>query len=204
MSGVFRGLQAQAGEQGNSSEIIQGGGAQKESVAKNHEGKIGSPWQRLPRHDFGGDGHLEEYPDVDEHEEKDWDRDPDLWLYRKKTMTLLRRYMRWSLEAGRVPSLLGRELFRSRISACSAITFEERIIFLHDVEGCLERLKGFDRQIVARVILQEHDHDAAAGLLQCDRKTIERRLPELIDELTDDFLRAQLLERLPESNEDAL
>ncbi len=137
-------------------------------------------------------------------EKDEWDRDPDLWLYRKKTTTLLRRYMRWSLEAGRVPSLLGRELFRSRITAYSAITFEERVIFLHDVEGCLERLQEFDRQIIARVVLQEHDHDAAARILQCDRKTIERRLPELIDELTDDFLQAELLERLPETKEDAL
>ncbi len=135
---------------------------------------------------------------------EEWDRDPDLWLYRKKTTMLLRRYVQWSLEAGRVPSLLGRELFRSRISAYSAITFEERVIFLHDVEGCLERLQGFDRQIIARVLLQEHDHDAAAQILQCDRKTIERRLPELIDELTDDFLQAELLERLPETKDDSL
>jgi hypothetical protein len=135
--------------------------------------------------------------------QEDWDRDPDLWLYRSKTTTLLRRYMRWSLEAGRVPSLLGRELFRSKISAHSATTFEARVIFLHDVETCLDRLRDFDRQIIGRVVLQEHDHDAAARLLQCDRKTIERRLPELIDELSETLLRADLLDRLPETKEEA-
>jgi DNA-directed RNA polymerase specialized sigma24 family protein len=124
--------------------------------------------------------------------------DPDIWLYRKKTTALLRRYMRWSLEAGRVPSLLGRELFRAKISAFTATTFEARVIFLHDVEKCLDRLKSFDRQLVARVLLQEYDHESAARFLQCTRKTLERRLPELIDELSESLLRSDLLERLPE------
>jgi hypothetical protein len=110
--------------------------------------------------------------------------------------------MQWSLEAGRVPSLLGRELFRAKISAYSATTFEARVIFLHDTERCLSRLKGFDGQIIARIVLQEYDHDAAARILQCDRKTIERRLPELIDELSEAFLQADLLERLPETGDE--
>jgi hypothetical protein len=37
--------------------------------------------------------------------------DPDLWLYRDRTVGLLRRYMRLSIEVGRMPSLLGREFF---------------------------------------------------------------------------------------------
>jgi hypothetical protein len=131
----------------------------------------------------------------------DWQSDPDIWLYRKKTTALLRRYMRWSLEAGRLPSLLGRELFRAKITAFTATTFEARVIFLHDVEKCLDRLKSFDRQLVARVMLQEYDHESAARILQCTRRTLERRLPELIDELSDSLLRSNLLERLPETTE---
>ncbi len=40
-----------------------------------------------------------------------WDdgADPDLWLYRDRTLALLKRYMRLSVEVGRLPSLLGRE-----------------------------------------------------------------------------------------------
>jgi hypothetical protein len=131
--------------------------------------------------------------------EHNWQVDPDIWLYRQKTTALLRRYMRWSLEAGRVPSLLGRELFRAKISSYTATTFEARVIFLHDIERCLARLQEFDRQIVARVVLQEYDHDAAAKLLQCTRKTLERRLPELIDELSESLLKSDLLERIPET-----
>src|SRR5271155_3206298 len=80
-----------------------------------------------------------------------WDRDPDLWMYRKKTAALLRRYMRWSIEAGRLPSLLGRELFRAKVTAYTATTFEDRVIFIHDIEKCLNQLASFDREIVARV-----------------------------------------------------
>jgi hypothetical protein len=75
------------------------------------------------------------------------------------------------------------------------------VIFLHDTERCLSRLKGFDGQIIARIVLQEYDHDAAARILQCDRKTIERRLLDLIDELSGAFLNADLLERFPETRE---
>jgi len=134
----------------------------------------------------------------------DWERDPDLWLYRKKTTALLRRYMRWSLEAGRLPSLLGRELFRARITAYTSTTFEARVIFLHDVETCLDRLQEFDRQLIGRIVLQEYDHEAAARILHCTRKTIERRLPELTDELSEAFLIAQLLEPLPQVKQETL
>jgi hypothetical protein len=157
-------------------------------------------WKNLPAHNFQKqDVRVESQCDSD----RDWNGDPDIWLYRKKTTALLRRYMRWSLAAGRLPSLLGRELFRAKISAFTATTFEARVIFLHDVERCLDRLYPFDRQIIGRIILQEYDHHAAARILQCDRKTIERRLPELIDELSEAFLKAELLERAPQAKAEA-
>jgi hypothetical protein len=163
------------------------------SVGKSVERKTAS--SGLPAHNFPSRPAVVKAK-VPEH---DWDRDPDIWIYRKKTTALLRRYMRWSLEAGRVPSLLGRELSRARISAYTATTFEARVIFLHDVEGCLDRLQDFDRQLIARVVLQEYDHEAAAQILQCARRTISRRLPALIDELSEAFLKAEMLERVPET-----
>ncbi len=172
--------------------------------AVNQSLATGNEWNQLPAHSFPvrppatGSAASEEWP------ERNWDLDPDIWLYRKKTTALLRRYMRWSLEAGRVPSLLGRELFRARISAHTSTTFEARVIFLHDVERCLDRLQGFDRQIIARVCLQEYDHEAAARILQCTRRTLLRRLPELIDELSEAFLKAELLDRLPETSEETV
>jgi DNA-directed RNA polymerase specialized sigma24 family protein len=163
----------------------------------------GDLWQSLPAHNFPAAEKVNRVV-LDEAPQAGWeDCDPDIWLYRKKTWTLLRRYMQWSLEAGRLPSLLGRELFRAKITAYTATTFESRVIFLHDMERCLERLKAFDRQLIARVCLQEYDHEAAARILHCTRKTIERRLPDLIDELSQVFLKAELLDRLPETKEEA-
>jgi DNA-directed RNA polymerase specialized sigma24 family protein len=101
--------------------------------------------------------------------------------------------MRLSLETGRLPSVIGRELFRAKITAYTAATFEDRVIFVHDVEKCLEQLAPFDQKIIARVVLQEHNHERAAAILHCTRKTIERRLPEVIDELSEEFLRIRLL-----------
>ncbi len=151
-----------------------------------------SQWENLPEHNFsarvGGpnEGGLSRT-----------EQNPELWLYRSRTIALLRRYMRLSLEAGRLPSVLRREFFRAKITSYTSATFEDRVIFVHDVEGCLERLDVFDRGIIARVVLQEHDHEGAARLLHCARKTIERRLPELLDELSEEFLRVRLLVPLP-------
>jgi hypothetical protein len=41
----------------------------------------------------------------------------DLWPYRRRTVALLRRYARASVEVGRLPSLLGREFFRTRVTS---------------------------------------------------------------------------------------
>jgi len=151
-------------------------------------------WQNLPVHNFSAGMAA----GVDEAQtESALDRNPDLWLYRRRTTALLRRYMRLSMEAGRLPSVIGREFFRAKITSYTSATFEDRVIFVHDVETCLERLARFDQGIIARVVLQEHDHERAARLLQCTRKTIERRLPELLDELSEELLRVRLLVPLP-------
>ena len=151
-------------------------------------------WENLPAHNFVVRGLEPGEPEPT----SALDRNPDLWLYRRRTAALLRRYMKLSLETGRLPSVIGREFFRAKVTAYKGTTFEDRVIFVHDVEGCLERLSRFDQGIIARLVLQEHDHERAARLLNCARKTIERRLPELLDELSEVFLRVGLLVALPE------
>jgi hypothetical protein len=125
------------------------------------------------------------------------DRNPDLWMYRNRTLALLRRYMRISIETGRLPSLIGRELFRAKVTSYTATSFEDRVIFVHDMEVCLERLPTFDQEIIARVVLQEYDHERAARVLHCTRKTIERKLPEILDGLSEAFLKVGMLVAVP-------
>ena len=57
-------------------------------------------------------------------------RDPDLWLYRERTLGMRRRYQRLSVEVGRLPSLLGREFYRTRVTSYHAGTFEDTVIFV--------------------------------------------------------------------------
>ena len=124
-------------------------------------------------------------------------RDPDLWLYRDRTLGLLRRYLQLSVEVGRLPSLLGREFFRTGVTSYRATTFEDAVIFVHDVARGLERLKGFENKLIARIVLQEYTHNETARLLGCGRRTVGRRFPEAVDQLTEVFLEAGLLVPLP-------
>ncbi len=123
-------------------------------------------------------------------------RDPDLWLYRERTTGLLKRYVRMSIEVGRLPSLLGRELFRSKVTAYRMTSFEDAVIFVHDVERVLDELDRFGKELVAVMIFEDYSQDEAAQLLRCGRRTVCRVLPEILDQITERFLEGGLLNRL--------
>ena len=124
-------------------------------------------------------------------------RDPDLWLYRERTLGMLRRYQRLSVEVERLPSLLGREFFRTRVTSYHAGTFEDAVIFVHNVARRLEQLGEFEHKLIAKIALQAYTQNETARLLGCWRRTVGRRFPEALDQLTDIFLEAGLLIRLP-------
>ena len=154
-------------------------------------------WEMLPAHNFPA----QRLPDEEGMEDDPLDRNPDLWLYRKRTVGLLRRYMRFSLETGRLPSLVGREYFRAKVTYYTAATFEDRVIFVRDMERSLARLEYWDQQLVVRIILQEHSQEQTARILQCNRKTVQRRLPVVLDLLSEDFLKVGLLVAVPSKRE---
>jgi len=124
------------------------------------------------------------------------DRNPNLAAYRRRTVDLLRRYLRFSIETGRLPSVLGTTFFRSGVTSYSVVTFEDRVVFAHDMEICLERMPEFTRQIIARNILQEHNYWETARLLNCNEKTIRRMVPLAIDQRSEILLEAGVLETL--------
>jgi predicted DNA-binding protein (UPF0251 family) len=115
-------------------------------------------------------------------------------VYRGRTTAMLRKYMRYSLETGRLPSLVGREFFRSKVTKYRVTTFEDRVIFVHDMENCLQRLDHFSQQVLARIVLQEYEHEEAARLLGCTDRTIRRWLREALDKLSDILCAAGLLD----------
>jgi hypothetical protein len=129
----------------------------------------------------------------------DWN--PSLRIYRGRTIAMLRRYLRYSLETGRVASLLGRQYFRTGVPSYGIGTFEDRVIFVHDMEICLQRLEEFVRQLIARYILQEYDLRATARLLHCNEKTIRRSIPLALDQVSEVLLEVGLMERDDTMNE---
>lgn len=128
--------------------------------------------------------------------ERDEEQERQRRIYRAKTVAMLRRDMRHSIETGRLPSVLGKEFFRAKVTAHTAVTFEDRVIFVVDMERCLARLDEFSRQLIARHILQEHDRWATARLLNCNEKTIRRYTPVVLDLLSEILFEVGLMERV--------
>jgi len=106
---------------------------------------------------------------------------------------MLNRYLRLSLEVGRLPSVLGREVFRSSYQRRQNATFEDAVIFVHDVEHCLEELDLFSQEVLVWVVLQGYSQEEASRVLGCARRTISRHLPEALDRLSEILIREQLL-----------
>lgn len=197
MSGFVEWIGAQADEKDAAQGAIIGS---QEPTHSSEEGPSRGPfadeesWPKLPAHNFPA-----QFGEADLGQGSDdaLDRNPDLWLYRRRTVELLRRFMRFSLETGRLPSIMGREFFRAKMTSYRAVTFEDRVIFVRDVETCLNRLAQPDQLLIARVILQEYSQEDAARILHCCRRTVQRRVPEVLDLLSEDFLRVGLLAALP-------
>lgn len=121
---------------------------------------------------------------------------PELAFYRKYTEGLLRRYARLSMEAGRAPSLLGREMFRGKVTNYRVHGFDDVVIFVHDVEMCLAKLDKGQQSLIKRIALQEYTQGETAGMMGLGLRTVVRRYADALDLLTEIFLERKLLEPL--------
>jgi hypothetical protein len=145
---------------------------------------------------------IEEPPDDIAELEADIDENatasnPELCLYRERVVVLLRRYLRMSIEAGRLPSLLGREFFRTRFTPYQAHTFEDVVIFVHDVEVCLGQLDESDRKLIAMIALREHSQAEVAQSLGYTRRSVVRQYAQALDRVSEIFLSKRIMEPLP-------
>jgi hypothetical protein len=125
----------------------------------------------------------------------------ELAFYRKYTEALLRRYMRVSMSAGRVPSLMGRELFRGNVSHCRSHTMEDEVIFCMDMEKKLARLPKIEQQLITRIALQHYRQQEAAAMLGLSLSHALRRYADALDRLTTMLLEARMLEPLKSCQE---
>ncbi len=116
-----------------------------------------------------------------------------LGFYRKHTESMLRRYLYASMQVGRAPSILGDPIARGWCSSRPVRTFEDAVIFVLDVEKCLDQLGSLDRQMLSRIVLQEYTQAEAAVLLGMSVRTISYKFPHALDRLTEKLLETGLL-----------
>jgi hypothetical protein len=121
----------------------------------------------------------------------------DLWPYRRRTVALLRRYARASVEVGRLPSLLGREFFRTRVTSYTMRNFEDVVIFVADMEKALKKLSALEKKLLAMNILEEYTVPEVARLIGCNQRMAERFIQDALDQLSRILLAGGLMEKLP-------
>ena len=122
---------------------------------------------------------------------------PQLAFYRKYTEGILRRYMRMSLQLGKVPCLLSRgEMFRARVSNYRMESFEDVVIFCHDVERCIQRLTAMQQSLIENVAVRGYTVKETATNLRLDPETVVRRYARALDQLTAILLEVELLKLL--------
>ena len=124
--------------------------------------------------------------------------------YRRYTEAMLRRYVKLSMEAGRAPSLLGREMFRGRVTSCQVRSFDDVVIFVHDVERCLGRLDEEQHELIERIALQEYSQGETAAMLGVGLRSVLRRYGQALDHLSRLLLEARLLEPIEGCQEAAM
>ena len=117
----------------------------------------------------------------------------ELAFYRKYTEGMLRRYVTMAMEAGRVPSLLGRELFRGQVTSCRVHSFEDVVIFCLDMEKLLHGLPDADKQVIKRIGMQRYSQGEAAAMLGLSLRDCIRRYAKALDRLTEMLLEARML-----------
>lgn len=116
-----------------------------------------------------------------------------LGFYRKHTESMLRRYLYASMQVGRSPSLLSDPVGRGWVSSRPIRTFEDAVIFVLDVEKCLDQLGSLDRQLLSRIVLQEYTQAEAATLIGMSVRAISYKFPKALDRLTEKLLETGLL-----------
>ncbi len=126
---------------------------------------------------------------------------PEMAFYRKYTEGMLRRYVKMSMEAGRAPSLLGKELFRGKVTNCVVNAFDDAVIFVHDVGRCLEMLDWGQQYLIRRIAMQEFTQAETAAITSIPLRTVHRRYAGALDVLTEIFLERKLLEPRTASQE---
>ncbi len=123
----------------------------------------------------------------------EFDPRPEILCYRGQTLAIVRHFFEISSQVGRLPSLLGREFFRARVSHHAIPSFEDQAVFVRDVELCFARLSEPHAEMITLVGLYSFSRDEVAEMLRASRSWVNNRVAEALDALSEIFLQARLL-----------
>jgi len=131
------------------------------------------------------------HPAVEEGDEID--PRPEISCYRGQTFAIVRHFFEISSQVGRLPSLLGREFFRARVTHHAIPSFEDQAVFVRDVELCFARLSEPHAEMITLVALYSFSRDEVAEMLRASKTWVNHRVAEALDALGEIFLQARLL-----------
>jgi hypothetical protein len=126
-------------------------------------------------------------------EDDELDPRPEILCYRGQTFAMVRHFFEISSQVGRLPSLLGREFFRARVSHRAIPSFEDQVVFVRDVELCFAQLREQHAEMITLVGLYSFSRDEVAEMLRCSKAWVNNHVAEALDALSEIFLQAGLL-----------
>jgi hypothetical protein len=124
-----------------------------------------------------------------------FDPEPEAVCYRGQALAIVRHFFEMSCQLGRLPSILGREFFRAKVSHHAIPSFEDQALFSHDIRQSLAKLDETEMQVLTLVGLYDLNLDEAAEILHWSTGYISQRFGEALARLTQIFLDRGLLRR---------
>jgi hypothetical protein len=118
---------------------------------------------------------------------------PEMLCFRGQTLGILRHFFEISSQLGRLPSLLGREFFRAKVSHHAIPSFEEQAIFVRDIELCLNRLSEEHAEMITLIGLYDFSRGEIAAMLHYSYTWVSMRVAEALDSLSEIFLQGGIL-----------
>jgi len=121
--------------------------------------------------------------------------EPETVCYRGQALAIIRNFFEMSCQLGRLPSILGREFFRAKVSHHAVPSFEDQALFAHDVQQSLNKLDEDEMRVLTLVGLYDLNLDEAAEILHWSAGYISQRFAEATARLTQIFLDNGILHR---------
>jgi len=117
-----------------------------------------------------------------------FDPEPETICYRGQTLAIVRHFFEMSCQLGRLPSILGREFFRAKVSHHAIPSFEDQALFAHDVQQALLKLAEDELEVLTLIGLYGLNTDEAARILNRSAGCVSGRYSEALARLTQIFL----------------